>query len=102
MESFILKSNKKLIKQVDQPLTGNKKQVDKVLNGNPPLKERVDMVATIKGVGVFTVVTIIAETLGFEYVNSFRQVVSYAEYDVAQHESGTSVRGQARISKKAK
>jgi len=100
VESFILKSNKKLIKQVEQQLTGIKKQVDKVLSGDPPLKERIDKVATIKGVGVFTVVTIVAETLGFEHFNSIRQVVSYAGYDVVQNESGTSVKGKTRISKK--
>ena len=100
VESFILKSNKKLIKQVDQQLTGIKNQVDKILKGDPSLKERVERVATIKGVGIFTVVTIVAETLGFEHFNSIRQVVSYAGYDVVQNESGTAVKGQTRISKK--
>lgn len=98
--SEIIKSNKKLIKQIDQQLDAIKKRISKVLDEDPVLKNRIEKVATIKGVGILTVVTVIAETLGFEHFNSIRQVVSYAGYDVVQRESGTSVKGQTRISKK--
>lgn len=100
VSAFILQSNKKLIKQIDQQLASIKKQVDQQLAKDPELKERIERVATIKGVGIFTVVIIVAETLGFEQFNSIRQVVSYAGYDVVQRESGTSVKGKTRISKK--
>ena len=55
---------------------------------------------TIKGVGLMTLATIVAETLGFEHFKSAKQVVSYAGYDVVQRESGTSIKGKTRISKK--
>lgn len=96
--SEIIKNNNKLIKQIDQQIDAIKKWISKVLDGNPVLKNRIEKVAMIKGVGILTVVTVISETLGFEYFNSIRQVVSYAGYDVVQRESGTSVKGQTRIS----
>ena len=47
-----------------------------------------------------TVATILAETQGFEFVKNIRQLCSYAGYDVVQRESGTSVMGKTKISKK--
>ena len=55
---------------------------------------------TKKGVGLMTVDTIVSETLGFEHVKNVKQLVSYAGYDVVERESGTSVKGKTRISKK--
>ena len=55
---------------------------------------------TIKGLGILTIATILAETLGFQHVKSIKQLVSYAGYDVVQRESGTSIKGKTRISKK--
>ena len=46
------------------------------------------------------VAVILAETQGFEFVQNIRQLCSYAGYDVVQRESGTSVSGSTRISKK--
>ena len=54
----------------------------------------------MKGVGLLTVATIIAETLGFEQFHNVKQLVSYAGFDIVQRESGTSIKGKSRISKK--
>ena len=47
-----------------------------------------------------TAITIIAETNGFELITHKSQLVSYAGYDVVERQSGTSVYGKTRISKK--
>ena len=52
------------------------------------------------GIGILTAVTILAETNDFELIRNKKQLVSYAGLDVVQKQSGTSVHGKARISKK--
>lgn len=49
---------------------------------------------------LLTAVTVLAETNGFELIRSKRQLTSYAGLDVQEKQSGTSVKGKAKISKK--
>ncbi|MBK6931929.1 MAG: IS110 family transposase [Saprospirales bacterium] len=44
--------------------------------------------------------TIISETNGFELIENKAQLVSYAGYDVVERQSGSSIKGKTRISKK--
>jgi len=64
------------------------------------LWERVEKICEVKGLGIITIATIIAETGGFKLFTSRSQLVSYAGYDVIEKESGTSVKGNPKISKK--
>lgn len=43
---------------------------------------------------------VLAETNGFELIRNKKQLVSYAGLDIKEKQSGTSVKGKARISKK--
>lgn len=100
VQSFILKSNRKLIDQIDKQISECKKAIGKLIDADPELKEKVRKVETIKGIGLITIATIVAETNGFYEFNSAKQLVSFAGYDVVQRESGTSIKGKTRISKK--
>lgn len=100
VQKFILQSNHKLIKQIDKQIQEIKAEIEKLLTSESELNQKVQQVMTIKGIGLITVATIIAETLGFEHFQRAKQVVSYAGYDVVQRESGTSIKGKTRISKK--
>jgi len=64
------------------------------------LLRKVDNVCSIKGVAFLTAITIISETNGFELIENKAQLVSYAGFDVVERQSGSSVRGKTRISKK--
>lgn len=98
--ALIVKSNKSIIKKLDEQLVRFKAEIEKVIYSESWLAEKVKGVLTIKGVGLMTVAVILAETQGFEFVDNIRQLCSYAGYDVVQRESGTSVQGKTRISKK--
>ena len=100
VQSFILKSNGKLLDQIEKQIAECKKAVEKLIGSDPGLKEMVRKLITIKGVGLITIATIIAETNGFYEFNSAKQLASFAGYDVVQRESGTSIKGKTRISKK--
>ncbi|WP_332914699.1 transposase [Algoriphagus boritolerans] len=52
--------------------------------------------------GELTAVIVLAETNGFELVRNKRQLTSYAGFDVREKQSGTSVKGKPKISKKRK
>ena len=60
----------------------------------------IEVIRSIIGVGLLTTVTVLAETNGFELIRNKRQLTSYAGFDVKEKQSGTSVRGKARISKR--
>lgn len=60
----------------------------------------IQLISSIPGIGTLTAVTILAETNGFELIRNKRQLTSYAGLDVKEKQSGTSVKGKARISKR--
>jgi transposase len=64
------------------------------------IQQMVLIIGTLPGVALLTAVTVLAETNGFELVRNRRQLTSYAGFDVREKQSGTSVRGKARISKR--
>ena len=100
IQNFITKSNKKLINEIDKEIQRCLKEIKKAIEEDKALKERVRKILTIKGVGLITVATILAETMGFDQFHSSKQLVSYSGYDIVQRESGTSIKGKTRISKK--
>lgn len=99
--------NRGTIKRMEQRIKLISKQIKSVdtevkdaVNAVPELKEKVKKITTIPGVGFLTAVTIIGETNGFNLIRNKNQLVSYAGLDVVEKQSGTSVRGKKRISKK--
>jgi len=100
IQKLILKSNTKLIKEIDKQIIQVKLEIQKLIQQDEELSQKVEKLLTIKGIGILTIATILAETLGFQYVKNIKQLASYAGYDVVQRESGTSVKGKTRISKK--
>lgn len=60
----------------------------------------VNLLCSLPGVGLLTAVTVLAETNGFDLIRNKRQLTSYAGLDVKEKQSGTSVRGKSKISKK--
>lgn len=83
---------KRQITQIEQELRD-------LLDEDPDLKERVTNTATIQGIGITTILTILAETNGFALARSAQQVLSYAGLDIVENQSGLS-RGTSRISKR--
>ena len=77
-----------------------KQDIDLIVNSDDELKNEIENICTIPGVGKLTAVVVLAETNGFELIRNKRQLVSYAGLDVREKLSGTSVKGKPRISKK--
>lgn len=77
-----------------------KRDVSKIVSSDSELKQEVDRISTVPGIGTLTAVTILAETNGFELVRNKKQLTSYAGLDVKEKQSGTSVKGKPKISKR--
>jgi transposase len=77
-----------------------KEEVAALIEKDGEVKGVVKIVASIPGIGNLTAAIILAETNGFELIRNKRQLASYAGFDVKEKQSGTSVKGKPRISKK--
>lgn len=75
-------------------------EVQKIAQQDEQLRENLKYACSAPGIGWLTAIIILAETNNFALFTSRAQLASYAGYDVRQHQSGSSVRKQGRISKK--
>jgi transposase len=99
-------TNKKILKQLQKLISILEKQLielDKLIKdhikSNEEIQTKANNICKIKGVGILTFATIIAETNGFELFENSKQLVSYAGFDVVENQSGSTF-GRTKISKK--
>ena len=77
-----------------------KNDIITIVDLHPKIKQIIGRVTTIPGIGDLTAVIVLAETNGFELIRNKSQLSSYAGLDVKEKQSGTSVKGKPRISKR--
>ena len=95
----VINGLKKQIALLDKQLLEIKERIEQMINQDAIISERINKILPVKGVGVLTLATIIAETNGFKLFKNQRQLTSYAGYDVVENQSGKRT-GKTRISKK--
>ncbi|WP_036668758.1 IS110 family transposase [Pedobacter borealis] len=98
-QSSIKRINKRiaLINKQEEEI---KLEVAVMVKKDRELCDKIEKIATIPGVGKLTAVIVLAETNGFELIKNTKQLVSYSGLDVKVKDSGTSVKGKPKISKK--
>lgn len=77
-----------------------KSEIAAIIKKDKEIKEKADNVTTIPGVGYLTISIVAAETNGFNLVKNKKQLTGYSGMGVKEKQSGTSVKGKPRISKK--
>lgn len=99
--------NKKSIARVKNRIEMLKKQEKEIeaelrelIKKEPEMQQLVILLCSIPGIGLLTAATVLGETNGFDLIRNKRQLTSYAGLDVKEKQSGTSVKGKPRISKK--
>lgn len=97
---FVITSNKKILSELDNQIKKCESMIKKTIEEESELAEKVKKLETINGVGLATIAVVIAETQGFAMFSNRKQLASYAGLDVVERQSGTSIRGKTRISKK--
>lgn len=98
-ESSIKRVTKR-IQLIDKQELEIRAEIAAIVKQDTELVKKIDTITTIPGVGKLTAVVVLAETNGFELIKSKKQLVSYSGLDIRLKDSGTSVKGKPRISKK--
>jgi len=95
-----IKRIEQVVKILNKQIKEIETEIKDLINANPFLKEKMKKLCSIKGVGMITAAIVVAETNGFNLIRNKSQLISYAGLDVIEKQSGTSVRGKTRISKR--
>lgn len=82
----------KQVKQIEN-------DIQQIINQDDQLKQKIENLCSIKGLGFISVVNVIAETNCFELVNNQKQLASYAGLDIVFYDSGIK-KGKTSISKR--
>ena len=90
---------KNMISLINEQIKETIIAIEKQIKSNIEINQKVENICKIKGVGLLTVSTIIAETNGFALFKNIKQLVSYSGYDVIENQSGNHS-GKTKISKK--
>jgi transposase len=88
------------LKFLEQQILKIETHLMKCYSKDAALKQKIDNICTIKGIGVITALIVVSETNAFDLIENKSQLVSYAGYDIVENQSGTSIKGKTRISKK--
>jgi len=96
----VLEIHRSTIKNIDKELKRLVCMMRDTLKSDKDIWSKVENLLTISGIGFKTVAIILAETQGFALIKNQRQLVSYCGFDVIKRESGTSIKGRTKISKK--
>jgi transposase len=75
-------------------------EIGDAIKTDKELTRKINIITSIPGIGKLTATIVVAETNGFELIRSKKQLVSYSGLDIKEKQSGTSVKGKPRISKK--
>lgn len=88
----------RIIGEVEAQIQQANLSIEQALKKDPLMWKRVQNINTVKGLGMISIATVIAETDGFALFENQAQLVSYSGYDVVRNQSGKR-QGGTRISK---
>jgi transposase len=94
----VTESLEKLLAMLETQIKDTKAVIKETLEADPVLWKKVQQITSIKGLGLISVATTIAETDGFALFENLSQLVSYSGYDVVEDQSGKR-KGKTKISK---
>ena len=91
---------KERIKMLNRQEKEIKAEVAALLKQDEQLAKHVNVICSLTGVRSLTAAIVLGETNGFELIRNKRQLASYAGFDIKEKQSGSSVKGKPKISKK--
>lgn len=86
-----------LMNKQEKEITG---EISKIIKGDKEIQQLAILLCSLPGIGLLTFSIVLAETNGFDLIRNKKQLTSYAGLDVQEKQSGTSVKGKSKISKK--
>lgn len=76
-----------------------KRQIDEHIDRFPELRQQIDLLTSIPGIGDWTAARLLAELPNLSHMTA-KQLTAHAGLSPAQRQSGSSIRGKARLSKR--
>jgi len=96
----VLRSIEQVLAHLDKQIKEIDKQINNHIDQDPTLKEQSRLLQTIPGVGDVSTGMLLSHYGGQARFATTKQAVAFSGLDVRHRESGTSVRGKPRMSKK--
>lgn len=90
----------KLINFLDKQIKQVEAEIGTLIKMDQEVQKAVTLITSIPGVGQLTAAGVLAETNGFDLIRNKKQLTSYAGLDIREKQSGTSVKGKPKISKR--
>ena len=88
---------KKLINQFDKQIESIEKEVDLLLEANPDIKNKYELITSIIGIGRQTALYLIVITNNFLLFDNHRKLASYAGIAPFPYTSGISIKGKTKV-----
>ena len=96
---IVLASLRKLVKELGDEMEAVEGQIAEHISGHSELKERAELIDSIIGLGPKTAAKLLGEIPHLSDYKRASQVVAFAGLNPKERQSGTSIKGQSRISK---
>lgn len=100
VDPYVIKDLRKLIGEIETKIAKGFAKIQSHIASDPVVEQKISRICTTKGLTLLSVAIIVAETFGFHMFRNQKQLTSYAGYDVIERQSGSSIKGKTRISKK--
>jgi transposase len=94
----MIRIHERLMAALTAELKSVEKQIRNLINSSAALKQTSDLIKSIKGVGEIVAAYMICYTNNFKRFTKARKFNCYAGLAPFKYESGTSIRGKARVS----
>lgn len=99
-EQRVLESIAKVIAMLNEQIAEIERQIHDHIDNDPTLKEQRALLESVPGIGKVVSGTLLSYYGGDLRFKSSKQAVAFAGLDTSRRESGTSVRGKPRMSKR--
>lgn len=87
------------ITYLDEQITHTQFLIKDHIDQNPSLRQQRDLLSSIPGIGDLTAAKLLSEIIDINHYQSARQVAAFAGLVPRHHQSGSSVRGRAKLCK---
>jgi transposase len=98
LEKQLAKMNQGLIKSIQEQIQKLEAEIEKIVQADETIKEQARQIRSVPGVGPVTCWTMIAKTAGFSMITEPRKMACYCGIVPFDHQSGTSIKRQPRVS----
>lgn len=96
---LVRRSIERVLATLDEQIAAIEREIAKDVDDDPTLRQQRELLASIPGVGDKTIANFLSHYGGELRFQKTRQAVAFAGLDTREHQSGSSVRGKARLSK---